>query len=320
MSHTGEMPITPGETPAPVTPPKIRSEIAPLPIGIEGIALDIASVRGDWFIGIYRDGTMIEEDRSSTNPVFAKGTAQRIADKIKRAAQHLDKSAVRAAVDRFFKAIKETKDGAVLVAEPVARVIDATNRVTVEMRDPPVYRVDLIDGGILVFSNREIAALQPVTLNDRWLAMHPGDPLEASLRDFEEIRKYWFSILERVEPDGARSLWESIATDLQIAIAAREPGSTTASLLDTGLYLGQGTLWISNQVVKEILRKSGKDETDPGLSHFLRQRGDLIATSKTFKVNGVVVRAWGFRPEFVPVGDSTNRPMRIDREGDQDDP
>ena len=54
----------------PVTPPRIRSSVPPTLIGIEDIALDIASDRGIWYIGIYRRGEKIADDASRSNPLI----------------------------------------------------------------------------------------------------------------------------------------------------------------------------------------------------------------------------------------------------------
>ncbi|MDR9817619.1 MAG: hypothetical protein RJR34_12825 [Candidatus Methanoculleus thermohydrogenotrophicum] len=206
----------PGEEPAPVTPPRIRSSVPPALIGIEDIALDIASDRGIWYIGIYRRGEKIADDASRSNPLITKGTAKRIADRVKKEFPHLDRKAVQDAADRFFEAVREADE--TITADAVCRVISSIVRVEKEMSDPPVYVVHLSDGKSMEFSTRDLAALQPVTLNERWLAVR-DDPLDATGRDFKEIRDHLLAEAVPVDPPGAKSPWERIAEKLETRIA-----------------------------------------------------------------------------------------------------
>ena len=308
--------VTPSEEPL-ARAPRLRSSIEPVPIGIGDLSIDIANVRGRWYVGIYQAGTMIAEVQFSTNPIHAKGVAGKVAEETKRAIPHIDRAMVRQATDRTLTALREAGDGAI-VADAVARVINSTVKVEREMSDPPAYVIHLDTGDCLEFSNKELAALQPIALNAQWLAVR-FESLRATGRDFETIAEHWLSVAVSVDPPGSKSPWEQIAVDLQFAIAAREPGTTSAALLDSCLYQEPGgPLWISNQIIKEVMRKNGKDEADNGLSRFLQRRGDLIETSKTFKVGGVPIRAWGLRPDFMPEADTHNRPVTIDRGGDPD--
>ena len=285
---------------------------------IEGVQMEIAAAAGGgWITRFARNGDTLAEDRSNTEPWIDRRAPGRLTKALAAAVPTLNEKAIKDAITAIFDGILESPDGAALISEPAARVISATEAVTVEMCDPPVYRVDLIDGATLTFSNREMAALQPVTLNDRWLAAHPGDPLKATRRDFEEIQEYWFSILEKADPAGSGSVWESIAADLQFAIAGREAGTDKISLLKTGVYQEPGgPLWVSGRVIAEVLRKAGKNENDPGLSQFLKRRGDLIEASKPFRVSRILIRAWGFSPDFMPEVDETASPIDFHPDGE----
>jgi hypothetical protein len=287
---------------------------------LEGISMEIAAAPGGgWITRFVRNGATLTDDRSAAEPWIDKRATGRLTKALAATVPNLNEKAIKDAITTIFDRIRGSPDGTALVSEPAARVIGATEAVTVEMCDPPVYRVDLIDGVGLTFSNREMAALQPVTLNDRWLAAHPGDPLKATRRDFEEIQEYWFSILEKADPAGSGSVWESIAADLQFAIAGREAGTDKISLLKTGVYQEPGgPLWVSGRVIAEVLRKAGKNENDPGLSQFLKRRGDLIEASKPFRVSRILIRAWGFSPDFMPEVDETASP--IDFHPDGEDP
>ena len=319
------MPATeapPTSTPRPVTPG--RGDTRPTPTSsvtvplLEGIEMEIAAAPGGgWITRFARNGDTLAEDRNSTEPWIDRRAPGRLTKALAAAVPTLNEKAIKDAITAIFDGILESPDGAALISEPAARVISATEAVTVEMCDPPVYRVDLIDGATLTFSNREMAALQPVTLNDRWLAAHPGDPLKATRRDFEEIQEYWFSILEKADPAGSGSVWESIAADLQFAIAGREAGTDKISLLKTGVYQEPGgPLWVSGRVIAEVLRKAGKNENDPGLSQFLKRRGDLIEASKPFRVSRILIRAWGFSPDFMPEVDETASPIDFHPDGE----
>lgn len=319
------MPATeapPTSTPRPVTPG--RGDTRPTPTSsvtvslIEGIKMEIAAAAGGgWVTRFTRNGDTLTEDRSGAEPWIDRRAPGRLTKALAAAVPTLNEKAIKDAITAKFDGIRESPDGAALISEPAARVINATKAVTVEMCDPPVYRVELIDGAILTFSNRDMAALQPVTLNDRWLAVHPGDPLKANRRDFEEIQEYWFSILEKVDPAGNGSVWESIAADLQFAIAGREAGSDKISLLKTGVYQEPGgPLWVSGRVIAEVLRKAARNENDPGLSQFLKRRGDLIEPSKPFRVSRILIRAWGFSPDFMPEVDETAGPMDFSPDGE----
>ena len=310
------------EAPGPVTPG--RGDTRPTPTSsvtvplIEGIEMEIAAAPGGgWVTRFTRNGDTLTEDRSGAEPWIDKRATGRLTKALAEAVPTLKEKAIKEAITAVFDGIRGSPDGKALVSEPAARVIGATKAVTVEMCDPPVYRVELIDGAILTFSNRDMAALQPVTLNDRWLAVHPGDPLKANRRDFEEIQEYWFSILEKVDPAGSGSVWESIAADLQFAIAGREAGSDKISLLKTGVYQEPGgPLWVSGRVIAEVLRKAARNENDPGLSQFLKRRGDLIEPSKPFRVSRILIRAWGFSPDFMPEVDETAGPMDFSPDGE----
>lgn len=269
---------------------------------IEGIGMEItAAPGGEWVTRFTRDGETLTEDRNGTEPWVDRRAPGRLAAMLREAVPALDQKVIRDAINTAFEEIRSTPDGRALMSEPTARAIDSTSRVTVERCDPPVYQVDLIDGGTLTFTAREMAALQPITLNERWLSAHPRDPLDAKSRDFREIRQYWFSIAEEVEPAGNASPWEGVTERLQRAIAPREVTATKDGLATTGLYQEQGgPLWISGRVIADVLKEAGKGETDSGFSKYLRKNGFLVAPSRTHRVGQMVIRAWGFDPGFLP--------------------
>jgi len=288
----------PGEEPAPVTPPRIRSSVPPTPIGIEGIALDIASDRGVWYVGIYRDGEKIADDASRSNPLITKGTAKRIADRVKKEFPHLDRKAVQGAVDRFFEAVREADEA--ITADAVCRVISSIVRVEKETSDPPVYVVHLSDGKSMVFSTRDLAALQPITLNERWLAVR-DDPLDATGRDFKEIRDHLLAVAVPVDPPGPASPWERTLSKLETRIAPLPLEPDREGLKRHGISLEpNGILLIRSDLIQDVMVETGQNPNDGSFARYLKRVGILLVESKLYRIPGVKnpVRAWGLTPDI----------------------
>lgn len=284
--------------PAPVTPPRIRSSVPPTPIGIEGIALDIASDRGIWYVGIYRDGEKIADDASRSNPLITKGTAKRIADRVKKEFSHLDRKAVQGAVDRFFEVVREADEA--ITADAVCRVISSIVRVEKETSDPPVYVVHLSDGKSMVFSTRDLAALQPVTLNERWLAVR-DDPLDATGRDFKEIRDHIMAVAVPMDPPGPASPWERTISKLETRIAPLPLEQDRSGLKRHGICLEpNGVLLIRSDLIQDVIVESGQNPNDGGFARYLKKMGILLVESKPYRIPGVktLVRAWGVTPDI----------------------
>ena len=282
----------------PVTPPRIRSSVPPTPIGIEGIALDIASDRGVWYVGIYRDGEKIADDASRSNPLITKGTAKRIADRVKKEFPHLDRKAVQGAVDRFFEAVREADEA--ITADAVCRVISSIVRVEKETSDPPVYVVHLSDGKSMVFSTRDLAALQPITLNERWLAVR-DDPLDATGRDFKEIRDHLMAVAVPVDPPGPASPWERTISKLETRIAPIPLEQDRGGLKRHGICLEpNGVLLIRSDLIQDVIVESGQNPNDGGFARYLKRVGILLVDSKLYRIPGVKtpVRAWGVTPDI----------------------
>ncbi len=303
----------------PVTPPRIRSSVPPTPIGIEDIALDIASDRGIWYIGIYRRGEKIADDASRSNPLYTKGTPTRIADRIKQAAPHLDRAAVRKATEQFFKAVTEADEP--LTSDAVYRVISATERVEREMSDPPAYAVYLDNGDCLEFSNRDLAAAQPIALNERWQAIR-FEPLRATQRDFGEIIDHWFSMAVPVDPPGAKSPWERIAEKLETRIAPLPRETDRSALKKHGIWQDpkpDGLLWVRSDLIQEVITEAGENPNDGRFARYLEREKILIERSKKIRVPGAGVppRAWGLAPEFkIDLDDGLGGSLADDPVGD----
>lgn len=284
--------------PAPVNPPRIRSSIAPVPIGIESIALDIASDRGVWYVGIYRDGEKIADDAGGSNPLITKGTAKRIADRVKKEYSHLDRKAVQKAVETFFEAVREADEA--LTTDAVSRAIGEIERVEKETSDPPAYVVHLTGGKCLEFSTRDLAALAPVTLNERWLAVR-DDPLDATGRDFKEIRDHLLAVAVPVDPPGPASPWERTISKLETRIAPLPLEQDRNGLRRHGISLEpNGVLLIRSDLIQDVMVESGQNPNDASFARYLKRVGILLVESKPYRIPGVKnqVRAWGVTPDI----------------------
>jgi len=297
--------VRPGRGPAPepapltpVTPPRIRSSVPPTLIGIDGIALDIASDRGIWYVGIYRGGEKVADEAARSNPLIAKGTAKRIADRVKKEFDHLDRKAVHKAVDAFFDAVREADEA--ITADAVCRAISAIERVEKETSDPPAYVAHLTGGKCLEFSTRDLAALQPVTLNERWLAVR-DDPLDATGRDFKEIRDYLLSVAVPVDPPGPASPWERTLSKLETTLTTITLETERTGLRRYGICLEpDGILLVRSDIIQEVVVETGQNPNDGGFARYLEREGLLIVSSKKYRVPGMVntIRAWGLNPKI----------------------
>lgn len=90
---------------------RIRSSVPPTlirnrrdPYGYRKRSRDL--VRGD----ISSRGK-VADDSSRSNPLITKGTAKRIADRVKKRFDHLDRKAIQKAVDAFFEAVRGARQG-----------------------------------------------------------------------------------------------------------------------------------------------------------------------------------------------------------------
>lgn len=291
-------PVTPDAPVTPVTPPRIRSSVPPILIGIEDIALDIASDRGIWYIGIYRRGEKISDDASRSNPLITKGAAKRIADRVKKEFSHLDRKVVQDAVDRFFEAVREADE--TITADAVCRVISSIARVEKEMSEPPAYVVHLSGGKCLEFSARDLAALQPLTLNERWLAVR-DDPLDATGRDFKEIRDHLLAVAVPVDPPGPASPWERTISKLETRIAPLPLEPDRSGLKRHGICLEPNRiLLIRSDLIQDVMAESGLNPNDGSFARYLKRVGILLVESKPYRIPGVKnqVRAWGVTPDI----------------------
>ena len=249
-------------------------------------------------MGIYRDGEKIADDASRSNPLITKGTAKRIADRMKKEFPHLDRKAVQDAADRFFEAVREADEA--ITADAVCRVISSIVRVEKETSDPPVYVVHLSDGKSMVFSTRDLAALQPITLNERWLAVR-DDPLDATGRDFKEIRDHLMAVAVPVDPPGPASPWERTLSKLETRIAPIPLEQDRGGLKRHGICLEpNGILLIRSDLIQDVMVESGQNPNDGGFARYLKKMGILLVESKPYRIPGskTLVRAWGVTPDI----------------------
>lgn len=275
-----------------------RSSIGPIAL-IDGIAMTISADRSGWRSTFTRGEELIAEDRCKTYPWLGRYAPGHLAGVLCKAAP-LNRDAVKAAITGAFEIIKTSPDAGALISEAASRVIARTVSAKIELCDPPVYVVDL-EGGSMIFTSKEIAAHAPIVINTRWLSVHPRDPLNANGADFQTAIDYWLSIAEEVEPAGNANPWEGIVEGLQIAIAPLPAHADKDGLLKSGLWQEEGgPLWIAGRVIAAVLKDSGRSETDSGFSKYLQSAGILVCPSKPVRVGRVLIRAWGFTPDFLP--------------------
>jgi hypothetical protein len=158
----------------------------------------------------------------------------------------------------------------------VCRVISAIERVEKETSDPPAYVVHLTDGKCLEFSTRDLAALQPVTLNERWLAVR-DDPLDATGRDFKEIRDHLLAVAVPVDPPGPASPWERTISKLETRIALSPWSTDRGGLKRHGICLEpNGILLIRSDLIQDVMVESGQNPNDGRFARYLKRAGILL--------------------------------------------
>jgi len=181
------------------------------------------------------------------------------------------------------------------------RVLNATSRVVLELRDPPITRVELTNGKVLRFTARQMTALSPRPLNEKWLRANPRDLLRATRDDFKQIRDYWLSIMEEEVQKGYRPKWEIVSEQICKAVASLPVHSDETGFLRGGAYLESGgPLWVSVPgVIQPVVDAARWDPMDPRYIRYLRRTGAIVAPSKVFLVKGWRIRAWAFAPDVI---------------------
>ena len=59
-------------------------------------------------------------------------------------------------------------------------------------------------------------------------------------------------------------------------------------------------MWISGRLVGDVLKDSGRNENDAGFSKYLQAAGLLVCPSQPKRLGRMLIRAWGFTPDFRP--------------------
>jgi hypothetical protein len=277
----------------------VKASIGPVSL-MADISIEIAAGREGWITTFYRARETIVDDVAATEPWIDRTAPGRLSDLLISAVPEFDKKKVRDRLKECFSNLRESPDAEALISAPASRVIGETISVSIELSDPPYYVITLEGGNTLSFTAKEIAARHPITLNEKWLSVHPRQPLNATGRDFGKAIEFWLSIAEEVEPSGTVSPWEVIAEKLQDRVSMEVLHDVPEGLNRTGLYRENGTLWISNSMILDILRQFGKDSDPAGFTRYLKKAGYLVHPSKSFRIGNTWRRAWGFREDFRP--------------------
>jgi len=245
------------------------------------------------------------EDVAAIEPWIDRTAPGRLSDLFLSVAPEFDKKKVKDRLKECFDTLSKSPDAAALVSAPAARAIGETVSVSIERSEPPYYIITLEGGNTLSFTAKEIAACHPITLNEKWLSVHPRQPLNANGRDFKKVIESWLSIAEEVEPSGTVSPWEVVAEKLQDRVSMVSVYTDKEGLIRSGLFQEESILWISNTLILDILRQLGKDGDSAGFSRYLKQAGHLVHVSKNFRIGRAQRHAWGFSPDFRPEGGIT---------------
>lgn len=270
------------------------------------VSIEIAAEGNHWITHFFQADRLIAEDKSEKAPWIDKRAPKRLTDTLRRGAPELDKQAVKEAIEVLLSEIQNSPDSGGIVSAVVSRAVDETISVTIEMTDPPTYTVTLDGDRSMTFSAREIAAHRAITLNEKWLSIHPRSPLNASGSDFEALIDYWLGVAEEIEPLGNVSPWECLAQKLQSKLATLAVHQTKEGLIRSGLYQEEnGPLWVNNEYINPILKEAGISENTPLFSRYLKKAGILVAHSKPDTVHGHQCRCWGLNPAFRPDDDTT---------------
>lgn len=260
---------------------------------------------------------MLISEEAQTEPWLDRNAPSRLSDLLISAMPILNKGIIRGRLKDCFTTLQDSPDGQSLVSEAVFRVIRETVSVSIERSDPPFYIITLEGGHTLSFIAKEIAIHRPLFLNEKYLSIHPRDPLNANGRDFQKVIEYWLSIAEEVEPAGAVSPWEGIAERLQDRISLEIVHHEIEGLIRSGLYLDDEVLWISNNLIHDELRQHGKDNDPAGFSRYLNKSGYLIRSSKSHRIGTTYRRAWGFNPQFRSTETPISSFASLEEKGDQ---
>jgi predicted transcriptional regulator len=247
---------------------------------------------GGWSTVITQKGITVAEGDTKTEPWVQTEIVKKLAKQVVDKTTHRS-GVIQDAISQYFEEIKASDDGKALLSEPARKVIEATEAVFREKCNPPKFRICLKSGNELLFTNRELTAMRPMDLNDKWSAIE-RERLKATRGDFDKIIDYWFEIQQDSETWGAASEWEAVLQKLCTEISLKHISDKKERLLDDGIYREGEILWVSNEVIRKVLLDFGKDITDSSFQKYLRDEGMLLGPSKYIRVNGFRPRAWQF--------------------------
>ena len=286
---------TPGRagTMPPEQPRPVRSSSVAVPL-IEGITMEIVNVRGTWYTAFIRDGAILTEDATRTDPTIDRRALGRLTTALSKAVPTLSEKAIKSAIGAIFEAVRDADQ---LASEAVATVIGATSSVTIEMADPPITTVQLDGGGAMVFSAVDMGNLPAPILNSQWFAAR-REILLATKADFMTIAEYWLSIADEREPR-IKSVWEPITEKLRERIAPLPRNTDRESLTRFGVWQEpNGPLWVLSTLIQSIVKEEGQSPFDSRFAQYLEREGLLIEGPKVIRAGAQTRRGWGFTPEF----------------------
>lgn len=271
---------------------------------VGGVSVSVRSMPGGGWVTSFLAGDRVLVSEESRAPPWLDGRAAGrlttiLKDALDRERMPLERKAIRESIGDWLEALGEASNEERIVSAAVARVLSATKTVTIERSQPPVYVVSVGENE-LVFSNAEMAADGPKKLNEKWLGAF-FEVLGATTGDWKEIREFWLSVAEHIDPWGDASAFDAVVSALQVRVSSESIFVEPEGLIRSGLYLEDGDhpiLWVRNSLIGEVIRDAGPDVTLSGFSLHLRKAGHLIHPSTVKRVKGVLIRAWGLAPSF----------------------
>ncbi len=277
-------------------PRSIPSNSVTIPL-IEGVVMEIANVRGTWYTAFVRDGVMLTEDATRTDPTIDRRAPGRLTAALSAAVPALSEKAIKSAIGTALEGIRAANDGKAIASEAITAVIGATTTVTIETADPPITTVQLEGGGVMVFSAADMGNLPAPVLNSQWFAAR-REILLATKADFMTIAEYWLSIAEMRDPR-IESVWEPITEKLRERIAPLPRNTDREGLTRFGVWQEpNGPLWVLSTLIQSIVKEEGQSPFDSRFAQYLEREGLLIEGPKVIRAGAQTRRAWGFAPGF----------------------
>ena len=225
---------------------------------------------------------------------------------------------VREAFAAFAERLKtDRKVQQALTSEPVRRVMDGTTSVDIYPSAATTYEI-AITGRNLTVPVKEMARTDPGFINAAWLNLFPTKPLDATRKDWIQIREFWMSddlaVIREVET----------LTEAEIVIDRLRAELESVSLVESPDLVnddnrawkdpGTGEVWVPARRITRFLDETVKK---PGWSSMLskevRAAGGMKTATRTKKMGNppLETRCWVFDGGFAVFRDARDEPIPV---------